>query len=426
MRAFRYRDYRIFWTGALISNTGTWVLNLTLPFVLFQLTGSAVWVGAAVVAQFLPMFAFSPLGGSVADQYPRRAVLLILQTAMGVGSVLVWLAWVSDIRSPAVLLALVAVVSALNGVSMPSWQGFVHDLVPRDALLSAVTLNSLQFNGARALGPAIGGVLLATLGPSWAFGLNAVSYLCIIVALLLVRAGRGQRVRRSDLGFLQQMSSAVQYVASQPGILIAFVVAFIVGFLGNPVFSFTVVFADDVFNVGPVQLGIMNAAIGLGSLAVAPLVGGSRWVPRLSTMAGIGLVIYGFSLIGFALAPSYQVSVVTLVVVGGCFLAVIASTNTASQVIVADSYRGRVLAMRLMIFTMAAPLGGLMQGGLTDALGARSAFVISGTIMVILAIVLLTLRGPLRLARLDDEHDARSAEEIGDAHSRSETSTDEM
>jgi len=412
VKAFRVRDFRIFWIGALISNTGTWILNLTVPFVLFQLTGSAVWVGAAVAAQFIPMFAFSPLGGSVADQYPRRAVLLILQAAMGVGAVLVWLAWVSEVRSPAVLLALVAVVSALNGVSMPSWQGFVHDLVPRDALLSAVTLNSLQFNGARALGPAIGGVLLATLGPAWAFGLNAASYLFILTALLLVRSGRGQRVQRSDLSFLQQMRSAIRYVTTQPGIMMAFAVAFLVGLLGNPVFSFTVVFADDVFNVGPIQLGIMNAAIGVGSLAVAPLVGGSRWAPRLSRMAGAGLIVYGLALLGFALAPTYEWSVLSLVLVGACFLAVIASTNTASQVIVADSYRGRVLAVRLMIFTLAAPIGGVTQGWLTDAIGPRFAFVLSGSIMIVLAIVLITRRGRLRLSRLDDAHDDRTAEQI--------------
>ena len=282
MKAFRHRDFRIFWTGAVVSNTGTWILNLTLPFVLFELTGSALWVGAAVAAQFLPMFVFSPLGGSVADQYSRRSVLLVMQMAMGLGAAAIWLAWVSDVRNPWVLLFLVAIVGALNGVSMPSWQGFVHDLVPREDLLSAVTLNSLQFNAARAIGPAIGGVLLATLGPAWAFGLNALSYAFIVVALLLIHAGRGLRVVRSQLPFTEQIRSAISYIGTQPGIVMAFIVAFTVGFFGNPVFSFTVVFAGAVFDVGPVQLGIMNAALGVGAFAAAPLVGGGRFAPRLS------------------------------------------------------------------------------------------------------------------------------------------------
>lgn len=412
MKAFHYRDFRIFWIGALVSNTGTWVLNLTLPFVLFELTGSAVWVGAAVAAQFLPMFVFSPLGGSVADQYPRRSVLLALQTALGLGALLIWFAWISDVREPAVLLALVAIVGALNGVSMPSWQGFVHDLVPREALLSAVTLNSLQFNAARALGPAIGGVLLATLGPAWAFGANAASYLFIIVALLLVRAGRGLHIERSQFTFVQQIRSAVRYIGTQPGIVMALIIAFIVGFLGNPVFSFTVVFAGAVLDVGPIQLGIMNAALGIGAFAAAPLVGGSKFAPRLSLVAGVGLIVYGAMLVVFALAPNYPISVLALAVIGACFLSVVASINTSGQMIVADSVRGRVLALRMMVFTVAAPIGGLVQGWFADVIGPRPTVVAAGVLMITAAVLLRFLRGSVRLTRLDDPHDQRSAEEL--------------
>ena len=411
MKAFRHRDFRIFWMGAVVSNTGTWILNLTLPFVLFEITGSALWVGAAVAAQFLPMFVFSPLGGSVADQYSRRSVLLVMQIAMGLGAAAIWLAWVSDIRNPWVLLFLVAIVGALNGVSMPSWQGFVHDLVPREDLLSAVTLNSLQFNAARAIGPAIGGVLLATLGPAWAFGLNALSYAFIVVALLLIRAGRGLRVVRSELPFTQQIRSAVAYIGTQPGIVMAFIVAFTVGFFGNPVFSFTVVFAGAVFEVGPVQLGIMNAALGVGAFAAAPLVGGGRFAPRLSVVAGVGLVVYGVMLIVFAFAPSYGVSVVSLVVIGACFLSVVASINTAGQMIVADAFRGRVLALRMMVFTVAAPTGGLVQGWFADQIGPRATVAGAGLVMLAIAVSLTTWKGTIRLSRLDDPHDVQTVKD---------------
>lgn len=407
MKAFAFRDFRIFWIGALISNTGTWVLNLTLPYVLYELTGSALWVGAAVAAQFLPMFVFSPLGGSVADQFSRRSVLLLMQTAMGVGAALIWLAWVAELREPALLLALVAVVGAINGVSMPSWQGFVHDLVPRDSLLSAVTMNSLQFNAARAVGPAIGGILLATRGPSWAFGLNAVSYVCIIASLLAVRSGRGVRVQRSTLGFIDQIRSAARYIGTQPGIVMALIVAFVVGFFGNPVFSFTVVFAGAVFDVGPVQLGLMNAALGVGAFAAAPLVGGARFSPRLSVVVGGGLVLYGAMLIVFALSPGYVIGVASLLVIGACFLAVVASINTAGQMIVADAFRGRVLALRMMIFTVAAPTGGLVQGWFADQVGPRVTVAVAGGVMLVIAVALLLLKGRVRLARLDDPHDAR-------------------
>lgn len=409
MNAFRHRDYRIFWIGALLSNTGSWLLNLTLPYVLFQLTGSALWVGASVAAQFLPMFVFSPFGGSLADHHPRRRILLIMQTAMAVVALGLWLVWALDLRDPYLLLALVALIGALNGVSMPSWQGFVHDLVPREDLLSAVTMNSLQFNAARAIGPALAGILLATLGPSWAFGINALSFGCVIVALLLVRAGRDAVRTPKTASVARQFGSALRYVRTQPGLIMSIVVAATIGFLGNPMFSFTVVFAGAVFNVGPVALGLMNAALGVGAFAAAPIVSGSRWSPALSRLVSIGLVVYSAALIVFAMAPGYAVGLVAAVVIGACFLGVVASINTATQLIVADPFRGRVLAIRLMTFTLAAPLGSLAWGATSDAIGPRPTVLIAGVLMGVITAVLISRKHGFRMDRLDDPHDELQA-----------------
>ena len=405
MSAFRHRDYLIFWIGALLSNTGSWILNLTVPFVLFELTGSALWVGAAVAAQFLPMFAFSPWGGSLADHFPRRQVLLVMQTFMGVAALVLWALWVADLRDPWLLLGVMAIIGAANGLSMPSWQGFVHDLVPREDLQSAVTWNSLQFNAARAIGPAIAGLLLATLGPAWAFGINAASFGCVVLAIMLVRAGRHALRTVRTSGVIRQFSDAGRYLTTQPGLILSMLVAGIIGFLGNPVFSFTVVFAGAVFDVGPLQLGLMNAALGVGAFISAPLVAGGRWAPQLSRLVKAGLLIYTGALIVFALAPGYVVGIVALVVIGGCFLTVVASINTATQVIVADPFRGRVLAMRLMVFTAAAPLGSLAWGAVADVTGPRAAMVMAGVLMGLVTVALLALRGSVRLSRLDDPHD---------------------
>ena len=405
MNAFRYRDYRIFWIGALLSNTGSWLLNLTLPYVLFQLTGSALWVGAAVAAQFLPMVLFSPFGGSLADHRPRRRVLIVMQSAMAVVALALWLVWALGLHDPLLLLGLVAVIGALNGVSMPSWQGFVHDLVPREDLLSAVTMNSLQFNAARAIGPALAGVLLATLGPAWAFGINALSFGFVILALLLVRAGRDAVRTARTSSVARQFAAALGYVKTQPGLIISMMVAATIGFLGNPMFSFTVVFAGDVFDVGPVALGMMNAALGVGAFAAAPVVAGSRWAPALSRLVMIGLITYSAALVVFALAPGYAVGFIAAIVIGACFLTVVASINTATQVIVADPFRGRVLAIRLMTFTLAAPLGSLAWGATSDLIGPRPTVLIAGVLMAVITVVLITRRQGLRLSRLDDPHD---------------------
>ncbi len=405
MNAFRHRDYRIFWTGALLSNTGSWLLNLTLPYVLFQLTGSALWVGAAVAAQFLPMVLLSPYGGSLADHRPRRRILLVMQTAMAVVAFALWLVWTLDLRDPLLLLALVALVGALNGISMPSWQGFIHDLVPREDLLSAVTMNSLQFNAARAIGPAIAGLLLATLGPSWAFGINALSFGFVIVALLLVRAGRDAVRTPKTSSVARQFGAALAYVKTQPGLLMSMLVAATIGFLGNPIFSFTVVFAGDVFDVGPAALGLMNAALGIGAFAAAFVVAGSRWGPSLSRLVAVGLIVYSSALVVFALAPGYAVGLVAAIVIGACFLAVVASINTSTQVIVADPFRGRVLAIRLMTFTLAAPLGSLAWGATSDLIGPRPTVLVAGLLMGGITMFLVTRTRGLHLGRLDDPHD---------------------
>ena len=167
-RAFRHSNYRLFWFGALASNTGTWLSNLTVPYVLYSLTGSALWVALAAVAQFVPGVVLGPLGGSLADRYDRRKVIIYTQSGLAVVALLMWANWASGLQDPILLLWLIAWVGVLNGLNIPAWQSFVSDLVPREDLLSAVTLNSLQFNAARSLGPALAGVLLAGLGPSWA------------------------------------------------------------------------------------------------------------------------------------------------------------------------------------------------------------------------------------------------------------------
>jgi MFS family permease len=400
-RAFRHRDFRIFWLGALASNTGSWVQNLAVPYVLYQVTESAFWVGLATFTQFVPVMLLGPLAGSIADRFDRRKVLLVTQSLMALAALALWAAWASGVRSPIAILALVSVAGIFAGVNIPSWQSFVNDLVPRDDLLSAVTLNSLQFNAARALGPGIAGILLASLGPSWAFFLNGASFVFVLLALLLVRNRQVALETALTGGFLRQFRRALRYTQRQPGILVGIVVAVLVGALGNPVFQFTVVFAAEVYEVGPLGLSLLNVSLGLGAVLAAPLVSG--WDVTRATLVRWGLLVYGGAVVAFALAPVYVVGLLALTVVGGGFLVVISATNTSVQVIVADHMRGRVMALRIMAFTGAYPVGALIQGSVSDLIGARPTVAGAGAILVAAGVV-LALR-PALLGRLDDAHD---------------------
>jgi MFS family permease len=342
-----------------------------------------------------------PFAGAIADRYDRRKVLLTTQALMALGALSLWLAWWQGVRSPWAILGLVVVSGIFAGINIPSWQSFVNDLVPREDLLSAVTLNSLQFNAARAIGPGIGGILVSTIGPSWAFFINGVSFLCVLLALALVRNRQVALETALTGGVLRQFRRAVRYTRQQPGIFVGVFVAVLVGALGNPIFQFTVIFSAEVFHVGDVKLSLLNVALGVGAVAAAPLVSG--WDLTRAALVRWGLFVYGGSILGFALAPSYWFGLLAALVIGGGFLVVISATNTSVQVIVADHMRGRVMAFRIMAFTGAYPIGALLQGRLSDLIGPRQTVGGAGALLLVAGFVLAAR--PALLHRLDDPHD---------------------
>jgi MFS family permease len=406
LRAFRHRDFAVFWAGALVSNVGSWLQNLAVPYVVFEITGSAFWVGTATAAQFLPGFFASPIGGHLADTRERRTLLVVLQSLMGLAALALWAVWSSGSRSLPAILGLVAAMGLVWGMTLPSWQAFVNDLVPREDLVSAVSLNSLQFNAARSLGPAFAGLIIAALGPGWAFGLKALSFGVVVLALLAVRTRSGRPkssgAPRLVAGFLE----AVRYIPGQPGIVIVIVLVTVLGLFGTPVFGFTVVFAGSVYDVGALQLGLLNAALGVGAVLAVPLVVRSNGNGGLSRTLRLGLVVMGAAMVAFGLVPGFWGGLVCLVAVGFGFLATISGGNTAVQLIVADRLRGRVMAVRLMAYMVSVPVGALLLGWVSDQVGPRPTMVLGGGLLLATVLLLLTSRGARLLGRVDDPQDA--------------------
>lgn len=404
-------EFRRFWLGALVSNSGSWMQNVSVPFVLYQLTESAAWVGFASFAQFLPAVIFGPLGGSLADRFPRRTVLLLAQSAMAVVSIAMWALWASGAAEAWSITALVAVLGAVAGISIGSWQAFVSELVPRRLLLNAVTLNSAQFNGARAFGPALGGVVLATLGPSGAFALNALSYLAVLGALASIRSHPaaiqdGAATRSSVLG---ETRETIAYIRQVPGIAACVLVVAAVGFFGSPVFPLLVVFAKEVFEVSDSLYGVLGAALGIGGIVATPFIAGRGSGMRRSRLGSLGLGLYAVSLIGFALAPVFAVAVVALVAAGGAYLAVSSTLNTTIQVQVEEQRRGKVLALYVMGLTSSYPLGSLVQGAVADWVGVRAVTACAG---LALGLVWFRLRATRRFLTMDaDPHAMDGAED---------------
>jgi MFS family permease len=390
----------LFWWASLVSNSGTWLQNVAVPFVVFRLTHSAAWVGFTSFAQFAPGVFLAPLAGSLADRFPRRSGLLVNQTLLGIVALALWVEWIAGWTSPWTITATVAVSGTIASMGIASWQAFVSELVPREDLLNAVILNSTQFNAARAIGPAVGGVVLGGLGPGWAFLLNALSYGVVVVALVFIRLRRPAADTSERIGILREFASTIRYVRAKQGIVACCVLITAVGLLGSPIFALVVVFADDVFHVSGTLYGLLSACLGTGAVLGAPLIASRSAGLQRSQLVGVALLVYALALAAFGAAPGYWAGVACLLVAGGAYLAIASTSNTTVQLQVDEAMRGKVMAFYLMTFTAAIPIGSLVQGWTAETIGPRQTLITAG---LLLAVVVTGLRVTGRLAAMDDE-----------------------
>ena len=317
---------------------------------------------------------------------------------MAVVALAFWGVWVAGRASLGVIIALVICAGVIGGLNIPAWQAFVSELVPRESLLNAVTLNSLQFNAARAFGPALAGLAISA-GVGWAFLANALSFAAVLVALAMVRVVTPPRARATT-GVLADFRDAFRFTGRLPGVRTCFVVVVALGLLGGPLFSLLVVFAEEVFGVRDALYGLLGASLGAGAIVAAPLVAGRGSGMARSHLLAVAMCAYGAAVTAFALAPDYWVGVAALVVAGGGYLAIASTLNTTIQLQVPEVLRGKVLATYVMLLTAAMPLGALVQGALVDAVGPRPVVAVAGATF---ALLVVWLRARDRFSALDDE-----------------------
>jgi len=402
-RAFlplRHRGFAIFWTAGLISNTFSWLSALAVPFVLFQLTGSALWVAAATVAEFLPSIALGPVAGALADRFDRRRLLLVTQGGAAISAVALWIEWIAGVDEPLWLLAPVLAFGAFEAVNLPAWQAIVPDLLPRDQLRSGVSVNSMQYNASRAIGPAVAGLLLATVGVSWVFLLNATSFVAAVALLVFVRPVHPQRRSETARHPLRQFARATRHVLTRPGLLIVVVVSALFGLFGNPVYSLTIILAEEVLRVDPVGLGFMNAMLGLGSVIGAAVLTWTEREVRLSRAVAIGIGGLALCLFLLGFVSGYGAVLALLFAAGVALIWMMAGVNTALQLMVPDASRGRAIAVRITALRASIPLGALMTGYIAEHLGVQWSLTICG--IAIGAVLLVLFLVPRGIDRLDD------------------------
>ncbi|MFC9927232.1 MFS transporter [Streptomyces sp. NPDC127190] len=396
--SLRIRNYRLFFLGQVVSNTGTWMQRIAQDWLVLSLTGSSAAVGITTALQFLPMLLLGLYGGVLVDRLPKRPTLLVTQTAMALtGLALAFLTLSGHVQVWHVYVAALAVGLA-TVVDNPARQSFVSEMVGPEQLQNAVSLNSANFQSARLVGPAVAGLLITGVGTGWAFLANGLSFAAPIAGLLLMRARELHVVERAPRG-KGQLREGLRYVAGRPELVWPIV---LVGFIGTFGFNFPVwltAYADHIFHAGAGSYSLFNTLMAAGSLCGA-LLAARRGTARLRVLIAAALA-FGVLETVAALAPSYWLFALLMVPIGIAGLTVNVTANTAVQMATDPAMRGRVMALFMMVFMGGTPLGAPIVGWITDTYGPRVGFACGGLISAGAAVaigLILTRVGGLRVS----------------------------
>jgi MFS family permease len=382
LRALKHRNFQLFFSGQLISLIGTWMQNVAQAWLVYRLTGSSLLLGSVGFASQFPVFLASPLGGIVADRYNRHRVVIATQTAsMILAFILAGLTLWHVVTVPEIFV-LAALLGIVNAFDIPGRQAFLVEMVGREDLMNAIALNSSMFNGARIIGPAIAGILVAKIGEGWCFFANAVSYIAVLIGLLMMRVPpRAHRPHGSPIAHIIEGFRWVRDTAPIRALL------FLLGLVSLVAMPYTVlmpIFADRILrgggehlavligshDLGAMRLGILMGATGVGALLGALTLATRTGVYGLGRWVTFSCAGFAISLMAFALSRNFWLSTALLVPVGYCMMLQMSASNTLIQAMVPDELRGRVMSVYSMMFMGMAPFGAFFGGAIADRLGA--------------------------------------------------------
>jgi MFS family permease len=375
------RNFGPYFGGSLASNIGTWCHDIAAVVFVFQLTGLSSMVALVSVAGFGVSILLAPVGGQLADRFDRRRMLLVIAVVMSVAASALAVAVLSGFEDVALLLGVTFVLGVGRALSTPTLQAFLPALVPPADLAQAAAFQSLTFNLARGIGPALGAGLVALGGPGLAFSANAVSFIVFAVVLAFLRpAARTRRAAAS--GFL----GGVRHVLRNPGLLGLILLALVVGMATDPAITLGPSLAERL-GLGADDAGFFVTAFGMGSLLMAPFVGWlrRRLGPGWTCLTGLTLVVAGF--VGVAFAPSAGVALAVIVVAGIGYLAASSDVSTTLLELLDDGLRGRVMALWTMGFIGGRPIAALIDGAVSDGVDPQQAFLVMAGILALGACV---------------------------------------
>jgi predicted MFS family arabinose efflux permease len=386
-KAFAYRDFRIMWFGACTSSIGTLMQTFAQAWLVLQLTNSPFLLGLDSFLGSIPIVLFSLVGGVFADRTERQKLLLgsqfvqmacalSLAVLFGTGVVKIWQ-----------ILTLSFVVGTAQSFGGPAYSALIPTLVKTEDLPNAIALNSIQFNVARVLGPTVGGVALAFLGAAWCFGLNAVSFIAVIISLLIIHPHFVPS--RSRESVLTSMKEGFHFIRNQGTMEALIVLAFMMTLLAFPLIVFLPVFAKDVFHGGPKLYTVFLVCSGIGSICGALMVAALGKHKHMGLLVLLMLLGLGVFIGGFALSRNFILSCVLIFISGGLLLAVFTSISSLVQLIAPDNMRGRVISVQNVAFRGGMPVGSLVVGALIKQFTAPTVLTWNGVLLTLLALYFL-------------------------------------
>jgi len=388
LRALRYRNFRLFFFGQLISLIGVWMQSTAQQWLVYRITGSQLKLGTVTFMGFLPVLILSLFMGVIVDRLPIRKILVGTQSWFMFCAAALAIITFLDIVRYEYILVLALLFGIGNALDMPARQAIYTDLVDRPDLLNAIALNSSVFNGARIIGPAIGGFVVAQLGEAPAFAINSLTYIAVIAGLLLMQIQPKETA--SGGGGLQNLKDGLIYLFNEKRVLGLVVMVALFSVVGFSYLTLLPVFAQDVLDIGAEGFGLLLSAQGIGALVAAlSLAFKGDKLPKGKMLIG-SRVLLCFALLLLSFSRQTSISVIALIFAGFGFISKLALTNTLIQLIVPDGLRGRVLSSYTWAIGGFFPIGSLLIGYLGDIVGAPTAVLLSA-----ISSLLLTIMGTL-------------------------------
>ncbi len=393
--SLRHRNYQLFIFGQLVSLAGVWMQIIAQGWLVYEISGSELALGIVGFASAVPVLIITPWAGVIVDQVSKRGLLIITQTLAKLLSLVLAALIFTDAVEVWHVVVVATLLGFVNAFDGPARQAFVVDMVGRDDLPNAIALNSMTFNSARIIGPAIGGALLVAVGAAWCFLINGITVIAVVGCLVLMRLPKHETKRNGQSPW-EQMRHGLVYVGNEPDLRALLLMALVFSVFGISYSTVLPAFVDKVLNQGAGAFGTVNMMTGIGAVTAAFLVaryGERGWRGRWLSLA---ILTFPVTLTIFALNPNYPLALALAVMLGVGFMFVFTLINTLLQTHLIDEMRGRVLSLYTLTFFGFAPFGNLMIGSLAETIGLSQALVLSAVLCFVTAFAVIAKTPTIR------------------------------